>query len=831
MIFRELRYILRRVGCLLLPIFGLVSCIYDNLPDFEDPIDTNGFSLGITISLDDGDGSQTRALSDDFGTDPIDNYIDTRNKFRVLFFDANGQFIFEAVDRTVMERTINNNKEWYVHIPVNYIVDYDGTPYDVELLKDQLKNADFKVAILANWPGSDPVWGYDESIYGSNTKNINDLHHLSEDSIYSREDNDSHGSNSDRPNSFEVYGFLMDGKKMGVKSDWVKYIEEIGDAENYIKTNWDPETPDAKQFSFGYYRNMWYLWSFSAAHESSGLRFSEDIVTSGGDNAKGWAWVRKNHYKASSDSRIQRSENSDFYNFVQGMGEYGKPRYFLDNSDDANLYINLDEYPGSSLEDHSAWATQGNRDYKQGWKACDTYCLRLPNIGTQNDKSKDPIGVRFWATASGTLRVRCACSSSSGTVRLAIYSPSNATSSSISEVAGITPVDITRSISITGDPVEYYIYCDRANGSQTSTAASADIYEIEYIKSNYLNNTNRERILPSEDNPIPMYGVQNFAKLENWEPGSVFDLSHSRKENNNNTEYDRKSIALIRSLAKVVVYLPANGGAAPTHVYMRSMNRTARCEPMDVETPTENLWLSHSNNSSSQQGCEWFRIRDYGPFYYEAYDNSGNTLGKNDNGSTVETVTYQKKLAWFYGSWMNAKWKNGNTGWTFKGADGNEIKPSASIAYPRLFNPSIDRSDFVRMAPEDNQAQGVYKYVLYVPDKNIDDPNYVGVSRSITKVAHIEYRYDGTAKNVDDNECYRIYFTDYSNNNVIGSVKKGDFDNDYELSNSNLKMHWPIMRNHVYTFRVTGALTRGGEGAQMVTSSVTTWNGASVLPE
>ena len=840
MTLRKFIHTLRLLSIFALLTCGLGSCIYEDLPNpDENPFDTDGFSLGITLSLD--NEPQTRSLYyDSVDSDPIDTYIDTRNKLRVFFFDEYGQFIFEATDRTVMRRpAASDGDEWFVHVPVNYIVDYAGKAYDIDALKEQLKTHDFKVAILANWDyrnadgnpttmeNAEPLWGYYNSILCTDNskkavKNINDLHHLAFDSIYASGENTA--PSSGRPDSYYVYSFLMEDAKMGIRSDWVTNINSditsTAEAETYIKDNWDPTRPYDAQFSFGYYRNMWYLWNFSAAHESSGTRFSENLVSKNGNNALGWKWVQKNHYRAVriTDSQEVRQRlgnhttNSPLYNFMNGT-----TTSFNDQSDDAELAFNMNNYTGDN-------GSRASIVQYNSAEAYETWGIRLPAIAKQ--VSSNAMGIRFTASASGTLRIRCA-SSDGKAARLAIYNQAKNNSNNIDYTNGSSTQYLTRSISITGDSETYYIYCN--------AGTAVDIFEIEYIKDKYLNDTNRQIVLPSEDKPIPMYGVQNFKKLENWEPGSTFDLSHAREENGNSDDYQVKHISLIRALAKVVIYLPRTDdqGNELTHVYMRSMNRTARCEPMDVESPTDGLWnKAHDVTSSSASidgKCEWYLIQKHGSFFDMNGDENGDP-DRNDSSDAGVTQIYQNKLSWFYGSWLSASWKsgtNGMTGWSFgQGANSENITPfhptgeTNRTTYPHLFNPSINRSDFARLKRDESYVSTYfYRYVFYVPDKNIDDPNYVGVSNSLPKVPHIEYRYNEDALNVDDNNCYRLYFTNheqdgYMPNPGITSTPKADFENNYELWATNLSKHWPIMRNHVYVFAVNGILTRSGEGAK-----------------
>lgn len=862
MIFREMRYYFRYLVTAVALMAGVVSCVNDNLSDVpssgDEIFNTDGFSLGFTVSLESISGTGTRAVDDSNaqGSDleAYENFIDTENGFRVLFFDANGQFIFEAIDRTVMPREVNGREEWFVHIPVNYIIDYEGDAYDIEALKTQLKEKDFKIAILANWPyrnsnngetvllsNAEPKWGLKNSILYSGAdrvqKNINDLHHLTRDSGYSNASNGN--SDNKRPSSSDTYGFIMEGDKMGIKSDWVKSLwSSQEDAENFIKSNWDPTRAGAAQYK--HYHYMWYLWNFSAAYKVSGTRFSDNDVSKGGDNALGWKWVRKNHYdKRDTDHPLvgYHSENSPLYDFMQGTSNS-----FVDNSDDAGLTFDLNQYTGAKIVDYSGNnANPKNPDYAQ-------WGIQLPAITSGNQSKDSPKGIKITVSATGKLRILCSNRNTSNDARIAVYNQSNNGSGNCTLVDNpstnmipkntTTPIYVERSISITGDTEDHYIYCN--------SGSTVEIFEIEYVKSKHLYDTDRNGVMPSSDQPIPMYGVQNFKALgDSWGSGSTFDLSHQRDPNDENSQ--EKLIYLIRSVAKVEVYLPKSYNGNPLkHVYMRSINRTARCEPVDVETPLDlNKWnndehpdLNGNSYGSYTGSCEWYTIQAHGPFYQ-----TPGTGESKDISSAASNRAYRDKLAWFYGSWASAKWSDGK-GWNF----GTNVTQPSSGNYPHLFNSCIDRSDFTRMIKDIGYNNSYFdRYILYVPDKNIDDPNHIGVPHSITKVAHVEYRYDNPNDdfddlNLDDNNCYRIYFTNYGGggyrygykqNTSIGDVKKGEFDNGYELSADNLSFHWPIMRNHRYVFVVNGTYSRSGEdgGTPQVTSMVTTWSGEPLEDE
>ena len=196
-------------------------------------------------------------------------------------------------------------------------------------------------------------------------------------------------------------------------------------------------------------------------------------------------------------------------------------------------------------------------------------------------------------------------------------------------------------------------------------------------------------------------------------------------------------------------------------------------------------------------------------------------------------------LAWYYGSWKNNQGNigsgdnivqvpnetdYGNTLITQPNLKTEDPPHQFWTQYPHIINPRIERSDFVEFEPV-GEAKGIYnRYVLYVPEKFVDDPNSDGKVKENPKVCHIEFRRGDmdadTPKdpylNVDDNYCYRIYFTKggYNNeSNLIpkfeadkpGTKDKQTWENMYEQNVDNLKKHWPIVRNHVYSFVVEDA--------------------------
>ena len=276
--------------------------------------------------------------------------------------------------------------------------------------------------------------------------------------------------------------------------------------------------------------------------------------------------------------------------------------------------------------------------------------------------------------------------------------------------------------------------------------------------------------------------------------------------------YKRKKVHLLRSVAKVELRIPV-GYPKLTHAYLRSANRHSRCEPVDISTPTDILW-----NGGTYRGREYpnidqeiENIKSYGKFY-----------DSNDPGNDASRYeAYRNKLSWFYKAWTEWKpaWSMSNNGFTVTVPDNTN--------YPHIFNTRINRSDYIhfRYAGQKNFYDC---YVLYVPEKNIDDPNSHGKMNSTPpKIPHIELRFendneafdgnDGT--NLDDNDCYRIYFTPY--NDRIPTIDGGYDDIEYKSDNNILGQNilYPIVRNHIYRFTVSAQ-----EASYTVSCTVCAWD-------
>lgn len=246
---------------------------------------------------------------------------------------------------------------------------------------------------------------------------------------------------------------------------------------------------------------------------------------------------------------------------------------------------------------------------------------------------------------------------------------------------------------------------------------------------------------------------------------------------------------------------------------------------MDVINPTEWLWFGteHMNlftgtnnvipdeaNPSSFVGVdqEFKNIVKYGPL--------------SGKGSSVEV--FRNLNSWYYGFWSQGSSGPDNdiyfrtSPWNF---NNKASLPATEYPYPRIFNSRIDRSDYCRF----HKVPSIYingeeyiRYVMYSPEKNIDDADSKGDLTSRPKVQHIEVRFadmNGTTSNItnyDDNDCYWIYFTDYAENNgkIRSYYRDGSdrgngrytYDDAEQYDPDFLKLLQPVVRNCHYVFTI-----------------------------
>ena len=686
---------------------GIFMCCYDYdgiIMTYEEAR-LEDFALAFDISLNTIPGSTTRATHKETNGEEIDNEVDVEgmnHDFRILFFDKDDNFLLD-IGRTyykLEDVSEGRSKHWRVTIP-STVLRHRGT-----LEKIQTEN--FKIAVLANWPKDKKVnFEYGDKLYK--------LSQYTKDDEYNK----------------EPYSHLPAlGNLMGAYTDWVKsgYTGQNA-AEEAIRTEkrMNPRTITRKtgnahrQEDPYIYNHVWRVWTFGDGQISymDGTKINETFAD---------VWQKQFDSYKSALSTVA----SD------GFSGYGG------TFDEGGLV--LEGVNGSTTHDDDDGLTLA-----MGLESSD-------NSNIVNNRLK------FKAFATGTLKVTARKATEDGAdVWLGMQrkenSNSNASYRETEKLGNAYQTYTFSNIPVTGTSSKDYLNNPEII-SIYAVGGSMVVKHIEFIEGRHLYETDREGFLPDKDRQlIPMYGIQEFDAIDyRMIPDEVFYLSPiSDKEFND--DYTRKNVHLLRSLAKVELLIPA--GLPLTHAYMRSANRTSRCEPVDVSAPTNELWDSVDDEIGN--------IKSYGAFYDSA-------------------DSYQEKLSWFYGTWD--KW----WGWN----DKNFSIPQTSYDYPHIFNTRISRSDYIHFRYMETQ-DGYDRYVLYVPEKNIDDPNDVGVLRATPKVPHIELRFEGSDDaNLDDNDCWRIYFTDDED---WRKVAQNGYD-DYEKVRDNLNKLYPIVRNHIYRFTV-----------------------------
>ena len=224
----------------------------------------------------------------------------------------------------------------------------------------------------------------------------------------------------------------------------------------------------------------------------------------------------------------------------------------------------------------------------------------------------------------------------------------------------------------------------------------------------------RKSRLPSTDEPIPMYGIQEFEPLTTWKKGTTIDLS---READGDRKAD-KPISLLRSVVKLELLVPKGFGVNGEHdVVLFYGNWFTRCEPMDVWTPTDQIWKSdHGSTSSWSEGdCEWKKIWDYGPIAKN---------GLSDNASDG-VLDYKKRMSWIYGLWRKKKgWSFGTTVNTYFDDTYKLITTDEQIdaTFPHVFNPCVQRIQrvYIDVTYTDDEYD---HYVVYCGERNVNDPS------------------------------------------------------------------------------------------------------------
>lgn len=386
----------------------------------------------------------------------------------------------------------------------------------------------------------------------------------------------------------------------------------------------------------------------------------------------------------------------------------------------------------------------------------------------------------------------------------------------------------------------------------------------------------------SEEHPIPMYGIQAFAPIEGWVKGTPFNLSQIAKgqvQAGEEKAYDFKSISLLRSVVKLELVLPydkTNAANNPIFVVLFYPNIYARCEPMDVWTPTDLLWKNNvhyaaneANKWDSEKDCEWQAIRNYGPVSQD--DITGNKYDTDDKKLAESREQYPIRMAWFYGAWYEYSKLHGGRFWNFNGNTDVTKKLDTYLAnkdinsddyvspFPHIFNSCIQRNSQVYCDESFVGSDNKLHYVVYTGERNINDPTdltkideqgsgkgtvcywvvqigdwrygivvadpneYSGSDLfSETSNSKTGYQYRKEAK-VNANEAQTVDFPYPKLSNRMQDYETAvqKYDNTRQTQSPNVasNMPWPLLRNHVYTITINSIATRADGGGELSISA------------
>lgn len=326
-----------------------------------------------------------------------------------------------------------------------------------------------------------------------------------------------------------------------------------------------------------------------------------------------------------------------------------------------------------------------------------------------------------------------------------------------------------------------------------------------------------------ESQGIPMYGVQVFNPITNWTPGTPFNISENQKGQDNS--YYGKTISMLRSLVRLELLIPKEINGKKTiikNAQLFNSNVMARCEPIDVATPTNLIWSTDNCSGSGAYPCEWTYIQAKGPLITTATFNNEDA-GKGEAGTTVSFETLNKykkkfvdKLAWYYGAWRS--W------WDFNDPSYPNLNPDfGSGPYPHVLNAVVQRNtspSIMECIVPDNTY---HHFVVYTGERYINDPtNFRNFKMSETKVCYFSFNITYEESSSTDGKQYEVAICDYKNNSVINKYlgsgdifnkNNGTYYSDMADSQDPNCWNWALLRNHVYRFtiqKIDGAIDDNG---------------------
>ena len=378
--------------------------------------------------------------------------------------------------------------------------------------------------------------------------------------------------------------------------------------------------------------------------------------------------------------------------------------------------------------------------------------------------------------------------------------------------------------------------------------------------------------------PIPMYGIQEFDKIENWVEGVPFNLSNlTQGTEQQQGGYSYKSISLLRSVVKLEFVFPkkfanSNDDINIDILQLAYPNIYARSEPMDVWTPTDQLWTEgHKNEDGTiNEECEWFTLKKYARLVEGGRSGAAATTGTLENEIYTDdknysdagigpTLTfknrynfnaYRRRLSWFYGAWLEKGWpftgvnayNNGSS--SVKDADYvkqivDERKNNGDEP-PRIFNPCIQRNNRVMCyhrgtGKKDVRYSGFsddathHHFIVYMGERNSIDPNYIyqvdktgGLAPTVCYwhigIQHPTRPNDGSESQGTTYYAYSFPIADYQTGNPVLGINKGFYLDDKSGAS-----------NRYFTYR-QGAEPKNSTAMQSYADAMVTEDTTDYLP-
>lgn len=353
--------------------------------------------------------------------------------------------------------------------------------------------------------------------------------------------------------------------------------------------------------------------------------------------------------------------------------------------------------------------------------------------------------------------------------------------------------------------------------------------------------------------PIPMYGIQEFNKIENWVEGVPFNLSDlTEGTEHEQGHYAYKDIALLRSVVKLEFVFPkrfTNGELIEIDILQLAYpNVYARSEPMNVWKPTDLLWTEGHDKSSD---CEWFTLKKYARI---VESNTGTAAQQGSlggiyqgqiNNPTTDQQTYnrynlnayRRRLSWFYGAWLEKKWpftgvREYNNGYGQQ--DSAYVRTIVNDRRnrgdepPQIFNPCIQRNNRImcfhqgtthkHVRYDDFNDPNYHHFVVYTGERNSIDPSYIYQIDRLGGFApticywHIGIKHPGRPNTLSDQAAGTEYYaysfpiTDYElTNNPARNINK-----DFHLSDASNSQAKPVSDpspNRNFTYKKGSELT------------------------